>query len=694
VRSVTRIGRYIWAQELPPQQVLELLTQAYALMDEQYAIEDAIAWGEDEFKDGIPKAVVEAHERELAEHGGDLDRMLQARLDGLRPRRLNRERVGRLSPDNPERDRLLDLADGIEVVTPSRHYPNASLPEQRPPLRKLYQRAHKAVDKLFYDLVQAGLAVLLWSTTAFALPGLHLSPAHWAPKAGKRHGRPLIDSTDASSKYPDTCLNGPEVADWAERYYGPIVHPSIVDIVLMIWAFRQAHATLTWDDIALIKIDLKGAFTLMSYKTRFCKLFSVELVGGIVIVFMCGLFGWSATPAAFQVITRALLHEFKRRLYGDAASYVDDSAIVTLTARVPADTRLATEIIEDLLGPDSVAHDKTDNTERCGADRKLEVIGYSIDMAHQQVTLTRKNLLKSMYAFFSVDITQPVRLAAVQRMASLAVRYSGIFQELKPFSRALYFCTRGYSHPRAQLPLTPEARLSVELWRAMLCLAAVHPLVFSRPFDTFVPQAATFVAQFDASLQGLGILIFRRDPATGSELLVGGSAIPLEGLIMMDEQDSSRQNVAEFMAIVACMFAILRLRGPTTKTGIILRGDSVTALSWAEKGVVRSGIAAHAAIVNTLVCVRHGLYISGTTHLEAALNHVCDDLSRRDPDGRYRSVEQVVPGLADLRLQEDELVREALRLCAPREDGLQPESFEAFWNQVSRLVMAAGAGHT
>jgi hypothetical protein len=691
LRTVIERGRDVWGADLTPPDVAATVDAAYRLMDLQYTIDEAIKWGEEVFAEGIPPATVDRHEQELRDVGGDFDALVAARLAALRPARLNHDRVARLSQDNPERDKMLDLADGIEVVTPPGHYTNGGLPEQRPPLRKLYQRAHKAVDRLFYDLVEAGLAILLWAPTAFAIPGLHLSPAHWAPKAGKRHGRPLIDSTDASSKFPLTRLNGDSVAEWADQYYGPVRHPTIVDIVLMIWAFHTAHPELTWDEIALIKIDLKGAFTLMSYKPPFCKLFGVELVGGIVIVFLCGLFGWSATPAAFQVITRALLHEFNQRLFhrkrdGEAVSYVDDSIFVTRTAAVSATVHGATDLIEDLLGQGSVAHEKTDTTERLGAERCIEAIGYSLDMAHQRATLTRKNLLKTTYAFFSVDTTRRVPLAAVQRMASLASRYSEIFQELKPFSRALYFCTRGYSQPRALIPLTDEARLSIELWRTMLCLAAVHPLVFSRPFHTFVPQQATFVAQFDASLQGIGVLIFQRDPATGSELLVGGSAVPLQGLVVLDEQDSSRQNVAEYMAVIVCLIAILRLRGTETKTGIILRGDSVTALTWAEKGVVRSGIATRACVVSTLLTIRHGLYVAGTEHWEAALNHVCDELSRRDEHGQYRTVERVIPGARDLRLAEDDMVREALVLCEPGGEGLKAEEFGQFWSQISRTV--------
>ena len=53
--------------------------------------------------------------------------------------------------------------------------------------------------------------------------------------------------------------------------------------------------------------------------------------GGITIIFLCGLFGWSSTPAAFQVTTRAIVFELGQILLGVSLMYVDD--IVGLSKR-------------------------------------------------------------------------------------------------------------------------------------------------------------------------------------------------------------------------------------------------------------------------------------------------------------------------------------------------------------------------
>ena len=62
-------------------------------------------------------------------------------------------------------------------------------------------------------------------------------------------------------------------------------------------------------DVDLWKTDLRGAYTLMSFQPSNCMKFAVELVGGVTTIFLCGLFGWSSTPAAFQVTTRAIVFE-------------------------------------------------------------------------------------------------------------------------------------------------------------------------------------------------------------------------------------------------------------------------------------------------------------------------------------------------------------------------------------------------
>jgi hypothetical protein len=203
----------------------QLVTRAFAYADLRTNAEVAAAWGRRALPDGIPSTVVSAHNEELASFSYDLAAMATARMHTMRPRRLNSLRIARLSIDNPERARLLDLAHGMEIWTPPGFYPNSSVPDGRPPIRSLYRRARPAVDALLYQWVEQGLAFTFSLTHAERIRGLHLSPAHWAIKHGKDSGRALIDPTDRSSKHP--VLNSDAVAEWAAGRYGVIEHPTI-----------------------------------------------------------------------------------------------------------------------------------------------------------------------------------------------------------------------------------------------------------------------------------------------------------------------------------------------------------------------------------------------------------------------------------------------------------------------------------
>ena len=71
-------------------------------------------------------------------------------------------------------------------------------------------------------------------------------------------------------------------------------------------------------------MDLKGAYTLLSFRPDDVSLFGVEVTGDLIYLQLCGIFGWSCTPAVFQVVTRALKWEFTKALKSSTEMCVDD----------------------------------------------------------------------------------------------------------------------------------------------------------------------------------------------------------------------------------------------------------------------------------------------------------------------------------------------------------------------------------
>jgi hypothetical protein len=72
-----------------------------------------------------------------------------------------------------------------------------------------------------------------------------------------------------------------------------------------------------------------------------------------------------------------------------------------------------------LLGSSAIADDKTLFGEQ------QDWIGWMVDAAAMTVSISARNLLKTIHAFFgALDVSAPVSLQVVERMASLSSRYA------------------------------------------------------------------------------------------------------------------------------------------------------------------------------------------------------------------------------------------------------------------------------
>ena len=687
--EVVRCARQFFGAAIEVDGVRDLVTAAYRAEDLNYNVDVAAKWGAEHFPEGIPAAKVAEHAERLRACGGDFTKMAQQQLKSISKDRLNDMRIDSLDPRNPERSHLRDLAKGMHVPLEPGFVPNGGSEETRPKLRNVYKKAHAAVDAKLYDLVEADLAIVLPMELAAGIDGSHFSPAHWTPKQGKEFGRPIVDSTDISATTP--VLNGPHVAEEARQRWGEIENPTINEIVVMLLEFKDEHPDRQWTEVEMWKMDLKGAFTLMSFKAENCKLFAVELMGGIALIFLCGLFGWTATPTAFQVITRAILYEVQAVHRIRAKMYVDDVIAVSMRERGEEDRAKVGKTCRALLGDNAVADDKTEHTTP--TQHRLDVIGYTVALDTQLVTLTRRNFLRTLYAFFAVDLaTGRVTVRAMERLASLASRYGAICQVMRPFARSLYHAIKGKAR-NVTITMGPATRRTVRLWRAMLCSAALEEDSFARPLESFRMHRARFTLQFDASLSGIGIKVLQRDLTGGPERTVGGGAVSIEEYGFGGE--SKFQNTAEFIGGLVALVATVKwcVRNGAPLESVVFRGDSVTALTWTATQRYRGEAVGSAAVLFALITTRYRIQIRETEHVAGVDNEECDKLSRRDGEGRMRRVEEVLgQGVEDLGLEGDKEIRELIGLCNPGRLCEQDEEFEDFWSRAVALVNSFAPG--
>ena len=99
--------------------------------------------------------------------------------------------------------------------------------------------------------------------------------------------RPILDSTDKGSLY--LVLNTIFCKMTADEHWGSINHPTLDHIVLSYLKLCEKHPNVRWPHLQAWKMDLKDAFTLMSYKSTDAQKFAIELVNGIAIIF-CAVF--------------------------------------------------------------------------------------------------------------------------------------------------------------------------------------------------------------------------------------------------------------------------------------------------------------------------------------------------------------------------------------------------------------------
>lgn len=665
---------------VPVQAVQDLIDQAFHSIDDDFGVEEAVTYGGDfEFP---PEAVANGT-RLFNEANGSLETVAFTQQQSLLPGRLNHERVEQfLSSDNPEKAKLHDLVGGIRVPTPTGFVPNGNLP--RPPLRNLYQQVHHAVHMMLWGLIEGGLALLVPMPLALSIVGIHFIVAHWSAKKGKASGRTITDASDGT--LPNSMLNDPSVKAIIDLIYGIITHPTIESIILMYLTFMDEHPGTSWDEIDIWKCDIRAAFTLLFWRPEAVKLFAMELVGGVAIIFLAGTFGWTGTPAAFQVVTRALIFELARCLLGKALMYVDDVMGISLRKDLDTDINATRSLITNLLGPTSFAEDKVETTSP--SVRRLDNIGYAVDISKLLVTISRRNALKTTYGFLIVDETRKVPVRVMQKLASWASRYGKVCPLIKPFAGTLYGSYKGILNHNASIQLDAEVCMVIWFLRALLCALMLDESRFARPFHTFRVRKSKYASRFDASLKGIGILIglLNEDHPELPPVWIWGGAVSLVELEF--GSDSSYQNLAEFIGVVLVTLILDKLK--LSGEAVELQGDSFTALTWAGEQRYRGRLVTRAAVLYTMIRTETGGHFNGTRHIPEYDNTDCDRLSRGE------SMRDIgLAGVEDLHLEDDAIIREIILLCKPTSPTFENDvfivekGFIAFWQRVRSVLGGA-----
>ena len=369
---------------------------------------------------------------------------------------------------------------------------------------------------------------------------------------------------------------------------------------------------------------------------------------------------------------------------------MDDTIGASWKNEVKNDMSTARRIMRGLLGNEAVAEDKTEMTSE--DQPRIVALGWCIDVETRIVTISKQNLLKAIYCFFSVNLTEEFVPAALMEIcASLASRYELVCCVLRPFTKALYASYVGM--PRgAKIRLGPDAKWAVRMWRSMLCCTLFDEGTYARTFESFGSRPAGHVIQFDASTTGIGVWLQRRNPPGMVQPTVEQS-IGAGGLSIWEwdvASESDYQNVAEFTAAVVGLIALIRAcvaRRLPLPEAVIFKGDSISALTWLDKMKHRGNYAFGASALLNLIVVRYKIQIVGTEFIEGIRNTETDKMSR----GTHSGV-AFGPGVhvIDLQLDRNQFVQKALELCNPTLVDFHILNFKKFWNDANKLVISLG----
>ena len=678
--------------------------ESYYLADLTFGLEAAAEWGEGFV---IPEMAVADDIRRFEQAGCSLAQLAETSRREKADQRLSRARVDAvISIANPHRTRLLELAEvGISIPVASDFTANGVW--SRPPLRQKHLAAGRAVEKMIYEFRKKGLAVILpmslmektfpLATQVESLSSnrvggdLQFSPLSWHPKSASPQGRNINDCSDGGPR--GMPLNSKEAKTATKAQWGEIVHPTLTDIVQMIDNFfvkaKGQDSAVRQKDLRLWKMDLSGAFTLLDFKPSDVRLMAAEMQDGLVVIFTCGVFGWTGLPAAFQVVNRSLVWELTQCgvLKGRVLMYTDDILGISFVKDLCDDLHTTRQLCTSLLGDMAVEDRKTEH------GRRLTMLGWDLDLDSQKVTIARKNALKAFHGFATIDVTSKVSMKKIEALASWAQRYGEVCVYMRPFRRVLYsLIRRKLQHTSISLP--PHAIQVIRLYRALFALTFLREDQFTRSMASFRAVQSSVMVEFDGSLEGVGVIWYRiyrtihNGEPVALEVPVGGCAVNLRGFAF--GIDSQFQNTSEFMGVVVGMFGLKVLGLDRTEVG--LRGDSVTALTWAMKGNFKSNNALNTATVYTLLCAAHGITVVESIHISHDDNWRTDILSRRIPSSSWNETLSELEGrdsrmrdLAEISLD----VRELLLLCDPRLIFESDEVFGGYWQRVRRAIDAS-----
>ena len=241
---------------LSENQIQSALEKAHMASDGYYSLKHAEQWNTTfEF----PQSAIDDDTKLWHQCSKDLATLYRTKQSALSSNRLSVRRV--LQAFGPRGKMLhsdfmilMDFAPNEITPIVAEDFMQSNSP---PPLRARYLTLKHTINCLLYKQHTEQMVLLLITSDAASIPGMHFSLQHQADSKGKPEGRVIVDlSGQHDAAY--TPLNGtpsskPALRSLTAATWGEIKHPTVDQLVLMVLTAADIHG---WQNLILWKKDL------------------------------------------------------------------------------------------------------------------------------------------------------------------------------------------------------------------------------------------------------------------------------------------------------------------------------------------------------------------------------------------------------------------------------------------------------
>jgi len=228
-----------------------------------------------------------------------------------------------------------------------------------------------------------------------------------------------------------------------------------------------------------------------------------------------------------------------------------------------------------------------------------------------------------------------------------------------------------------------RSRLGHKNVEGCIYLLVVDEKHYGRPMASFRPRPPEYIVETDASLQGVGVILYKTEGAL--DTCMGGSAVSIKNFGF--GRDSSFQNTAEYIGMVLGVLALVKTG--VRNTDVLIRGDSTSALSWVTEGRVKGQHAINAAVVVTALYIRFGIRPRYSIFLAGLDNHKADLLSRIEEKGITVEQAMIRNGHGEspiINLRDNHGTDTLIQMCDPKVRIEQEDEFARLWQTVREAM--------